>query len=71
LKAGKGRLLRLLKKKVDGGFIRDVYTYAGDPSDTITPRRIGDICIDTVNNDVYIATSASTSGWTQMIEAEQ
>lgn len=65
LKANKGRLFRLMQKKFASGFMRDVYLKDGVPSEHA--ERIGDICLDTSNDDVYIATDTSGT-WVKFID---
>lgn len=38
-------------------------TYAGDPTNNLTPDFIGQHCLDTENDNFYIATTAASSGW--------
>lgn len=38
-------------------------TYAGDPTNNITPEHIGQWCLDTTNNVFYVASTAATGGW--------
>jgi hypothetical protein len=37
--------------------------YAGDPSGNVTPRWIGDWCLDTVNSDWYRSTGLTDTDW--------
>jgi len=38
-------------------------TYAGDPTNNLTPEYIGQFCYDTSGTAFYIATTAAASGW--------
>ena len=38
-------------------------TYAGNPTNNLVPTAINYLCIDTTNHDLYIATTALSSGW--------
>lgn len=38
-------------------------TYAGDPTNNVTPRWIGDNCLDTSNTEWYKSTGISAASW--------
>ena len=38
-------------------------SYAGNPTNNLTPTAINYLCIDTTNHNLYIATTAISSGW--------
>ena len=38
-------------------------TYAGDPTGTVTPRWVGDLCLDTTNTEWYRATGTTIADW--------
>lgn len=38
-------------------------TYAGDPTNNVTPDFIGQFCYDTANEVFYIAATAAAAGW--------
>ena len=37
--------------------------YAGAPTSNVTPRHVGDVCLDTANNDWYIAHGLTSADW--------
>lgn len=41
-------------------------TYAGDPTNNVTPKFIGQVCFDTSGADFYGATTAAAAGWKQL-----
>lgn len=46
--------------------ISDIFsyqTYTGDPTSNLIPRRIGDRCLDTTNNDWYLAYGTAAANW--------
>ena len=38
-------------------------TYAGNPTNNLVPTAVNYLCIDTTNHNLYIATTALSSGW--------
>lgn len=41
-------------------------TYAGDPTNNLTPEFIGQYCHDTSNGALYWASTAASSGWKKL-----
>ena len=41
-------------------------TYAGSPASNLTPTHIGQSCLDTTNDDFYLATGLTSSDWKQI-----
>lgn len=41
-------------------------TYAGDPTNNLTPTFIGQLCHDTSNAHLYWASTAASSGWKKL-----
>ena len=39
------------------------HTYAGNPTDVVVPRWIGDLCLDTSNTEWYKSTAATAASW--------
>lgn len=37
--------------------------YAGNPTNNVTPKFIGQWCFDTANANLYVATTILSSGW--------
>lgn len=49
--------------------IRDRVTFitnAGDPSGSVEPTHVGQTCLDTVNDDFYIAVGVTDTDWKQI-----
>ena len=41
-------------------------TYAGNPTNNVTPGFIGQHCFDTANSDFYIATGTAAANWKKL-----
>lgn len=41
-------------------------TFAGDPTNNVTPAFIGELCHDTTNAALYWASTAASSGWKKL-----
>lgn len=41
-------------------------TYAGDPTNNITPKHLYAHCVDTTNAALYWASTAASSGWKKL-----
>ena len=41
-------------------------TYAGDPTNNLTPKFIYAFCVDTTNGSLYWAGTAASSGWKKL-----
>jgi hypothetical protein len=41
-------------------------TYAGDPTNNLTPTHIGQFCMDTSGAHLYWAGTAASSGWKKL-----
>lgn len=41
-------------------------TYAGDPTNNVTPDYLGQFCIDTTNAALYWASTAAAAGWKKL-----
>ena len=39
------------------------HTYSGNPTTNITPRWVGDTCLDTSNTEWYISTGLTAADW--------
>lgn len=38
-------------------------SYAGDPTNNLTPDHVGQICVDTTNHKAYCAETLASSSW--------
>ena len=41
-------------------------TYAGNPTNNVTPHHIGQMCLDTSGSNFYIAVGAAAANWKAM-----
>lgn len=41
-------------------------TYAGDPTNNVTPQFIGEFCHDTTNAALYWASTSAAAGWKKL-----
>jgi len=46
-----------------------VTTYAGDPTNNLTPTAKGEVCVDTTTPDIYIASTTASAGWKKITRA--